>query len=72
MSDLFTKYAVMVAPEGMMAAMVANAIIDEWIMKIRAPDVINTVQCWNSNSEIKSDICHNFIIEKTRTTSYQP
>ena len=40
MSDLFTKYAVTVALQDMTAATVANAILDEWIMKFGAPDVI--------------------------------
>ena len=44
MSDLITKYAVTVALQEMTAAMVANAIIDEWIMKFRTPDVIHTDQ----------------------------
>ena len=33
MSDLFTKYAITVALQDTTAATVANAIIDEWIMK---------------------------------------
>ena len=69
MSDLFTKYAVTVALQDMTAAKVANAIIDEWIMKFGAPDVIHTDQGSNFNSELMHDI---FMIEKTRTTPYHP
>ena len=72
MSDLFTKYAVTVALQDMTAATVANAIIDEWIMKFGAPDVIHTDQGSNSNSELMHDICRIFMIEKTRTTPYHP
>ena len=52
MSDLFTKYAVTVALQDMTAATVANAIIDEWIMKFGAMDVIHTDQ--GSNAHMKS------------------
>ena len=72
MSDLFTKYAVTVALQDMTAATVANAIIDEWIMKFGAPDVIHTDQGSNFNSESMQDICRIFMIEKTRTTPYHP
>ena len=72
MSDLFTKYAVTVALQDMTAATVANAIIDEWIMKFGALDVIHTDQGSNFNSELMQDICRIFMIEKTRTTPYHP
>ena len=72
MSDLFTKYAVTVALQDMTAATVAKAIIDEWIMKFGAPDVIHTDQGLNFNSELMQDICRTFMIEKTRTTPYHP
>ena len=71
-SDLFTKYAVTVALQDMTAATVANAIIDECIMKFGAPDVIHTDQGTNFNSELMQDICRIFMIEKTRTTPYHP
>ena len=72
MSDLFMKYAVTVALQDMTAATVANAMIDEWIMKFGAPDVIHTDQGSNFNSELMHDICRIFMIEKMRTTPYHP
>ena len=72
MSDLFTKYAVTVALQDMTAATVANAIIDEWILKFGTPDVIHTDQGSNFNSEIMHNFCRTFMIEKTRTTPYHP
>ena len=72
MSDLFTKYSVTVALQDMTAVTVANAIIDEWIMKFGAPDVLHTDQGSNFNSELMKDICRIFMIEKTRTTPYHP
>ena len=72
MSDLFTKYVVTLALQDMTAATVANAIIDEWIMKFGAPDVIHTDQGSKFNSELMHDICRIFMVEKTRTTPYHP
>ena len=72
MSDLFKKYAVTVALQDMTAATVANAIMDEWIWKIGAPNVIHADQRSNFNSEITQDICRIFMIENTRTTPYHP
>ena len=72
MSDLFTKYPVTVALQDMTAVTVANAILDQWIMKSGAPDVIHTDQGSNSESELMQDICHIFLNEKTRTTPYHP
>ena len=72
MTDMFTNYAVTVALQDMTAATVANAIIDECIMELGAPDVIHTDQDSNFISEIMQDICRIFMIEKTRTTPYDP
>ena len=72
MSDLFMKYAVTVALQDTTAATVANAILDGWIMKLEAPDVIHTDQGTNFNSELMLDICRILLIEKTRTTPYHP
>ena len=72
MGDLFTKYAVTVALQDMTAAMVANAIIEEWIMKFGAPDGILSDQRTNSIRELMHDICRIFMIEKAITTPYPP
>ena len=72
MSALFTKYAVTVTLHDMTAATVANAIIDEWIMKFGAPDVTHIDQGSNFNSKLMHDICRLFMIEKTRSTPYHP
>ena len=65
MSDLFT-----VALQDMIAATVANAIIDDGIMTFGAPDVIHTDQGSNFNSDLMHDICPFILIEKTRTTPF--
>ena len=72
MSDLFTKYVVTVALQDMTAVTVANAIIDEWIMKFGAPEVIHTDQGLKFNSELLQDFCRTFMVEKTRTTPHHP
>ena len=72
MSDLFKKKAVTVALQNRTSATVANAILDEWILKFGAPDVFHTDQKSNFNSELMQDICCIFMIEKTRTTPYHP
>ena len=72
MSDMLTKYAVTVALKEMTVATVANAILDEWIKKFGAQDVIHTDQGTNFNTEVMQDICRIFLIEKTRTTPFIP
>ena len=72
MSDLLTKYAVTVALQDTTATTVVNAIIDEWILKFGAQDVIHTHQGTKFNSDLKQEICRIFMIEKTRTTPYHP
>ena len=56
----------------MTAATVANAIVEEWIMRYGAPDVLHTDQGTNFNSDLMQDICRLFMIDKTRTTPYHP
>ena len=41
-SDLYPKYVVTVPLKDMAAATVANAIVEEWIMRYGAPDVLHT------------------------------
>ena len=52
MSDLLTKYAVTVALQDMTAATVANAIVNEWIIKFGAQDGIHTDQGSSFISEL--------------------
>ena len=72
MSDLFTKHAVTVALQNMTAATVANAKIDEWLMKFGTLDVIHIDQGSNLKNEIMQGICRIFMIEKSRNTPYHP
>ena len=72
MSDLYTKYVVAVPLKDMTATTVATAIVEEWITKFGAPDVIHTDQGTNFNSEMMHDVCKIFMIDKTRTSPYHP
>ena len=71
-SDLYTKYVVTVPLKDMTAATVANAIVEEWIMRYGAPDVLHTDQGTNFNCDLMQDICRLFMIDKTGTTPYHP
>ena len=71
-SDLCTKYVVTVPLKDMTAATVANPIVEEWIMRYGAPDVLHTDQVTIFNSYLMQDICRLFMIDKTRTTPYNP
>ena len=51
-SDLYTKYVVTVPLKDMTAATVANAIVEEWIMRYGAPEVLHTDQGYNFNSDL--------------------
>ena len=70
--DRYTKYVVTVPLKDMTAAIVANAIVEERIMRYGAPDVLRTDQGSNFNSDLMHDICRLFMIDKTRTTPYHP
>ena len=59
MSHLFSKYPVTVELQDMTAAMVANAIIDEWRMEFGAPDVIHTDQGSRFFTELMQNVCRN-------------
>ena len=54
----------------MTATTLANAIVEEWIMRYGAPDVLHTDQGTNFNSDLMQDICRLFMIDKTGTTPY--
>ena len=71
-SDLYTKYVVTVLLKDMTAATVSNAIVEEWIMRYGAPDVLHTDKGTNFNSGLMHDFCSLFMIDKTRTTPYHP
>ena len=71
-SDLYTKYVVTVPLKDMTAATVANAIVEQWIMRYGTPDVLHMEQGTKFNSDLMQDICRLFMIDKTRTTPYYP
>ena len=71
-SDLYTKYAVAVPLKDMTSETVATSLVEEWILRFRAPDTLHTDQGTNFNSEVMKDICQVFMIDKSRTSLYHP
>ena len=71
-SDLYTKYVVTVPLKDMTPATVANVIVENWIIRYGAPDVIHTGQGTNFNSDLMQDFSRLFMIEKTRTAPKHP
>ena len=72
MNDLFTKYAITLALQDMTAVTAANAITDEWIMKVGASNVIHTDRGLIFNGVIIQDFCPLLLIGKMRTTPHHP
>ena len=68
MSELYTKYVVVVPIRDKAATTVATAIVEEWITKFGAD------QGANFNGDIMHDVCKIFMIDKTRTRTspYHP
>ena len=50
----------------------ATTLVEEWLLKLGAPDTLHTDQRTNFNSEVMKDICQVFMINKTRTSPYHP
>ena len=71
-SDLFTKYAVAVSLKDMTAKTVATTLVEDWSLKVRAPDILHTDQGANFNIEVVKDFCQVFMIDRTRTSPYHP
>ncbi len=54
------------------AQTVATNLVNEWICRFGAPDVIHTDQGRNFEAHLFSDVCKLLDVEKTRTTLYHP
>ena len=69
-SEYYTKYVVAVPLKDMTAKTVASSLVEEWNLKFGAPDILQTDQGTNINSEVMKDFCQVFMIDKTRTSPY--
>ena len=72
MMDLLTKYAVTLALRDMTTRTVTNAIIDEWILELGAPDVVHTDQRLEFINDLMQDICRFSWLRKRELRSITP
>ena len=49
-----------------------KVLVNEWICRFGAPDVIHSDQGKNFESHLFADVCHLLGMEKTRTIPYHP
>ena len=72
MTDLFTKYAVAVPLVSTDSAEVAREVVEDWVLKFGAPNVLHTDQGKNFGSNLILEMCRFFGIDKSRTSPYHP
>ena len=72
MTDLFTKYAVAVPLVSTDSAEVAREIVEHWVLKFGAPNVLHTDQGKNFGSNLILEMCRLLGIDKSRTSPYHP
>ena len=71
-SDYFTRWAEAIGLPNQEAAIVAQALMSEWICRYGAPESIHTDQGRNFESKLFSEHCSLLDTHKTRTTPYHP
>ena len=69
-TDLFTKYAVAVPLVSTDSAEVAREIVENWVLKFWAPNVLHTDQGKNFGSNLFLEMCRLLGIDKSRTSPY--
>ena len=72
MTDLFTKYAVAVPLVSTDSAEVAREIVEIWVLKFGAPNVLHADQVKNFGSNLILEMCRLLGIDKSRTSPYLP
>ena len=72
MTELFTKYAVAVPLVSTDSAEVAREIVEHWVLKFGAPNVLHTDQRKNFGSNLILEMCRLLGIDKPRTSPYHP
>ena len=72
MTDLFTKYAISVPLVSTDSAEVAREIVENWVLKFGAPNILHTDQGKNFGSNLILEICRLLGIDKSRTSPYHP
>ena len=71
-SDYFTRWAEAYALPNQEASTVARALLEGWICRFGAPEIVHSDQGRNFEAKLFAEMCHMLGIEKTRTTAYHP
>ena len=72
MTDLFTKFAIAAPLVSTDSAEVAREIVENWVLKFGAPNVLHTDQGKNFGSNLIHEMCRLLGIDKSRTSPYHP
>jgi len=71
-TDYFTRWVEAYSLPNQEATTMARVLVNEWISRYGAPDVIHSDQGKNFDSRLFKEVCHLLGIHKTRTTPYHP
>ena len=72
MTYLFTKYAIAVPLVSTDSAEVAREIVENWVLKFGAPNILHTDQGKNFGNNLILEMCRLLGIDKSRTSPYHP
>ena len=71
-TDCFSKYTEAYAMPNQQAATIAEILVKRWIHTYGEPSQVHSDQGSNFMSELVTQVCEIYDIEKTRTTPYHP
>ena len=71
-ADYFSKWTESYPPPNQEAWTVAQKLVDEFICRFGAPEIIHTDQGCNFESSLFQEMCDLLGVKKTRTTPYHP
>ena len=70
--DRFSRYLVAVPLRGIRTETVVEAFYENWVTRFGVPEVVVTDQGAQFESEIMSELCKRWGIDKRRTCAYHP
>lgn len=70
--DHFSRYVCMIAMPNQQANTVAQALVNNWLLKFGVPDTIVTDQGTNFMSDLFKQLCHLLRVRKLRTSPLHP
>ena len=71
-TDIATKFVQAIPTKDQKANTVSRIIFNDWIVRFGIPEKLHSDRGRNFESEIIENLCSNYDIYKTRTTSYHP